>query len=262
MVISDFESFSYLVGRALRLPIISLDNIQIVNRCEHDPALLAGHEADFDLIRAIVEAKLPRCYHYLITTFFFPPVRLPRTTLVAPVLRPEILSARPEAGEHLLVYQTATTHRALPSVLKRLGLPTRIYGLRRDLTEEVVEANLSYRPFSEGRFIDDLRTARAVVAGGGFTLMSEAVYLHKPLLAVPVQGQFEQVLNALYLQHLSYGRYAPTLSESALVGFLDNLPAFDHALRRVEQDGNRGTLHALKEQLARAAQTPRPADAD
>ena len=44
------------------------------------------------------------------------------------------------------------------------------------------------------------------MAGGGFTLMSEAVYLHKPLLSVPVVGQFEQVLNALYLQALNFGR--------------------------------------------------------
>ena len=33
-------------------------------------------------------------------------------------------------------------------------------------------------------------------AGGGFTLMGEAVYLHKPMLAVPLHRQFEQVLNA------------------------------------------------------------------
>jgi len=259
VVVSDFESFSYLVGRALRLPIISLDNIQIINRCEHDPALLAGHEPDFDLIRAIVEAKLPRCYHYLITTFFFPPVRRPHTTLVPPVLRPEILAARAEPGEHLLVYQTATTNRSLPGVLKRFGLPTRIYGLRRELRAEVVEANLSYRPFSEARFIEDLRTARAVVAGGGFTLMSEAVYLHKPLLTVPVQGQFEQLLNALYLQQLNYGRYAPTLSESALADFLDHLPSFDESLRTFAQDGNRTAFAALKKQLARAASS-RPSD--
>jgi uncharacterized protein (TIGR00661 family) len=258
VVISDFESFSYLLGKVLRLPVITLDNIQIINRCEHDPTLLAGQEPDFDLIRSIVEAKLPRCFHYLITTFFYPPVRRERTTLVPPVLRPEILEARSESGDHLLVYQTATTNRALPEVLKRIGLPTRIYGLRRDLTEDLADGNLSYRPFSEVRFIEDLRTARAVLTGGGFTLLSEAVYLHKPLLSVPVQGQFEQVLNALYLQRLGYGRYAPALSETALVDFLGNLQSCEQALRSYEQDGNDTTFAALRQQLARAAEFRRP----
>ena len=68
-----------------------------------------------------------------------------------------------------------------------------------------VEGNLRYRPFSEAGFIDDLRTARGVIAGGGFTLMGEAVYLHKPMLAVPLGGQFEQVLNARYLEAEGYG---------------------------------------------------------
>ena len=42
-----------------------------------------------------------------------------------------------------------------------------------------------YRPFSEAGFIEDLRTAR-VIAGGNFTLLSEAVYLGKPTLAPAV----------------------------------------------------------------------------
>ena len=253
VVVSDFETFSYLVGKARRIPVIALDNIQIISRCKHDPGLLAGHQPTFQMTRAFVDAKLAGCFHYLITTFFYPPLRRERTTLVPPVLRPEVLAAQSEPGEHLLVYQTATTNRALPEVLKRLGLPTRIYGLRRDLKEELVDGNLSYRPFNEQGFIEDLRTARAVVSGGGFTLMSEAVYLRKPLLSIPVQGQFEQVLNALYLQTLGYGRYAPTLSEGALVDFLASLDSCERALRSYSQDGNETAFAALRHQLAAAA---------
>lgn len=258
LVVSDFESFSYLFGKVHRLPVISLDNIQIIDRCEHSPELLAGHEPDFDLARSIVAAKLPGCFHYLITTFFRPPVRRERTTLVPPVLRPEILAARSEPGDHLLVYQTSTTNLALPAVLQATGIPTRLYGLRRDLTADVVEGNLTYRPFSEPRFIDDLRTARAVVAGGGFTLLSEAVSLRKPLLSVPVRGQFEQVLNALYLQQLGYGRYATAITEAALADFLGVLPGCEEALAGYSQEGNRVALAALDEQLSRAA-SGRPA---
>jgi uncharacterized protein (TIGR00661 family) len=261
VVISDFESFSYLAGKALRVPVVSLDNIQIINRCEHGPALLNGFEPSFELTRSFVEAKLPRCFQYLITTFFRPPVRRPRTTLVAPILRKEILEARSEAGEHVLVYQTATTNRALPAVLKRLGRPARIYGLRRDLKEDVVDGNLTFRPFSEARFIEDLRTARAVVAGGGFTLMSEAVYLHKPMLSVPVVGQFEQVLNALYLQKLNFGKYAPTLTEAALTNFFESLASSERSLRDYRQEGNLEAFAALKDALTRGRKVDRRARA-
>ena len=39
----------------------------------------------------------------------------------------------------------------------------------------------------------------AVITSAGFTLLGEAVYLHKPVLAIPVEGQFEQILNAHYV---------------------------------------------------------------
>jgi uncharacterized protein (TIGR00661 family) len=37
VVVSDFESWSYLFARSRGLPCVSVDNIQIVNRCEHPP---------------------------------------------------------------------------------------------------------------------------------------------------------------------------------------------------------------------------------
>jgi uncharacterized protein (TIGR00661 family) len=254
VVISDFESFSYLFARNHFLPVISVDNMQIINRCKHEPSVLAGFEDSFELTKSIVKSKLPGAFHYLITTFFQPPVRKERTTLLPSILRPEILAAKPERGEHLLVYQTATTNTALPEILQRAKLPCRIYGLRRDLQADVIEGNLTYRPFSEAGFIDDLRTARAVIAGGGYTLMSEAVYLRKPLLSIPVEGQFEQVLNARYLEELGYGAYASELTEARLSAFLAKLPFCEEALQGYTQDGNTKMVAALNEQLARAAE--------
>ncbi len=252
VVVSDFESFSYLFAKNHFLPCISIDNMQVINRCKHEPALLAGHEDAFEMTRSIVKAKTPGAFHYLVTTFFYPPVRKERTTLLPSILRPEILDAKSEPGEHLLVYQTSTTNNELLDGLKKSGLPCRIYGMRRDLKADQVEGNLMFRPFSESGFIDDLRTARAVVAGGGYTLMSEAVYLRKPMLSLPVGGQFEQVLNALYLQQLGYGQYAKELTGPVLNAFLEKVPDCQKALQGYSQDGNKKMIAALDEQLAKA----------
>jgi uncharacterized protein (TIGR00661 family) len=259
VVVSDFESFSYLYAQNHRLPVISVDNMQIINRAKHSRKLLAGHETDFELTRRIVKAKVPGCFHYLIATFFYPEVRKKRTSLLPSILRPEILAAKPEAGEHLLVYQTSTTNAALMTALKNSGIPCLVYGVRRGIERDEVEGNLTFRPFSETGFIDDLRTARAVVAGGGYTLMSEAVYLHKPLLSLPVQGQFEQTLNALYLEKLGYGRHAPVLDSRTVQSFLADVPRCAKALRGYTQDGNRLMLEALDEQIASAARKRRSA---
>ncbi len=260
-VISDFESWSYLYGVNHGLPVISVDNMQIVNRCRHDKDVIAGYEASFQIAKGVVKAKVPGAYHYLITTFFRPPVRKQRTTLHPPVLRPEILSAKSEPGRHLLVYQTYTTNQDLPELLRSTGLECRIYGLRRHLREEEREGKLIYKPFSEEGFIEDLRTARAVVASGGFTLMGEAVYLHKPMLAEPVAKQFEQILNARYLEKEGYGLHTDRVESGTLTGFLSRIPEFEQNLARYSQDGNRDLLSKL-ESVLEAAVKGIPAEAE
>jgi uncharacterized protein (TIGR00661 family) len=252
VVVSDFESWSYLFARTHGLPCISVDNNQIVNRGEHPPEVIAGHEAEYLVAKAVVKAKLPGCFHYLIATFFQPLSVKRRTTLHPPVLRPEILAARSERGEHLVVYQTSTSNAALPEILRKAGRECRIYGLRRDLAADERDGNLLWRPFSEPAFIEDLRTARAVVSGGSFTLMGEAVYLGKPMLAVPVKGQFEQILNARYLERLGYGVAAEEIDDDVLVGFLARLPDLERGLLRYHQDGNRELLAKLDETISRA----------
>jgi uncharacterized protein (TIGR00661 family) len=252
VVISDFESWSYLFAKNHRLPVISVDNMQIINRCTHDPALLEGVESAYRLTNAIVKAKVAGAFHYHVTTFFYPPVRKEDTTLHPPILRPEILAAKPEPGAHLLVYSTATSNSALPEILARSGRECRVYGLRRDLKEEVVEGNLRYCPFSEKGFIDDLRTAAGVVASAGFTLMGEAVYLRRPMLAVPLADQFEQILNARYLEKEGFGLGTGALDDGAMGRFLERLPDFERNLARYTQDGNADLLGALDDSLARA----------
>lgn len=251
VVISDFETWSYLYAVNRMLPVVSVDNMQIVNRCTHPKEIIAGHEASFQIARAVVKGKVPGAYHYLISTFFHPPIRKPRTSLHPPILRPGILAARAERGEHLLVYQTYTTNEELPRMLARLGLECRVYGLRRELREEAREGNLVYKPFSETGFVEDLRTCRGVVASGGFTLMGEAVFLHKPMLAEPVARQFEQILNARYLEREGHGLCAEHISEEKLREFLGRLPEFERNLSRYRQDGNAQLLGKLEEVLQR-----------
>lgn len=254
VVISDFESWTYYFAKTHSLPILSIDNQQIINRCRIDEDVIEGHRAEFEITKAFVKSKLPFCDHYLVTTFFRPPVRKEKTTLFPPILRPEILAAERSIGDHLLVYQTAEGGETLAHTLEQTGLPCRVYGMRRGITEEQVEGNLRYRPFSEAGFIADLASARGVIAGGGFTLMGEAVYLHKPMLSVPVKGQFEQVLNGRYLEKLGYGHYAETLEDPRTVfDFVAALDACQKALEGYAQDGNREILRAVDEHLDRAA---------
>jgi uncharacterized protein (TIGR00661 family) len=244
LMLSDFDGFTYLYARRYRKPVISIGNIDMVARCAHDAEILRGVRPDYITARAYVRAKIPRADHYVIATLFRPRLRLRRTTLTPPILRAEILGVRPERGEHLLVY--GRIGDVAIAALDASGLPCLIYGARDGLTEDLWEGNLVYRPFSNEGFIDDLRRARGVVASAGHSLMSEAVYLRKPMLALPLAKQFEQEMNARYLERMNYGVSATELDGPSLERFLEREDIHERALADYHQDGNVQTLGTIE----------------
>jgi uncharacterized protein (TIGR00661 family) len=249
LVISDFESCAHFYGFLHRLPVISIDNMQVLNRCEHDESLTRSERFAFNLAKLAVKAKVPHAYHYLVTSFFFPSIAKSRTTLIPPILRPELYAAKRERGDHVLVYQTARAEDGLVEILQQMPVEVRFYGRPGTPGRE---GNVLFRPFSESGFVEDLRTARAVVATGGYSLMGEAVHLGVPMLALPLHGQFEQELNALYLQRLGYGEIAHALSRQVLDGFLARTEAFERTLAGFpRQTDNRLLFAALEELLER-----------
>lgn len=245
LVISDFETWSWLFAKVYDIPVICLDNIQIINRCKHDADIIGQERDDFRLAKGIVKARTPNADHYLITTCFYPPVRKERTTLVPPVLRQNIFDAVPTTGEHLLVYQNSESFGELEGLLHELDVPCLVYGLRR-VEQDVVEKKLTFRAFSDQGFIDDLASSRGVIASAGFTLIGEAVHLGKPYLATPIRKQFEQLLNARYLAKLGYGDYSLHLDLPTLRRFLDRLPEHEAALATYERQDNSPTFEALE----------------
>jgi UDP-N-acetylglucosamine:LPS N-acetylglucosamine transferase len=101
--------------------------------------------------------------------------------------------------------------------------------------------------------VEDLRTARAVIASGGFSLMGEAVHLRVPMLAVPLEAQFEQEMNARWLEHLGYGERAATLDADRVAAFLARTDEHAHALQSYTPRDNSMLYACVDECLARAA---------
>ena len=250
VVLSDFESFSYLYAKLHRVPVVSIDNMQIINRAALDVPVPRAERGSFQVARRLVRFKLPHSCHYYVTTFFPLPLRKADTTLVPPILRPEILAAQPTKGQHVLVYQTATTMLNLVSQLQQLpGQEFRVYGFNK----EESHGNVQLRAFSEAGFIADLASCRAVVTNGGFSLISEAVFLRKPVYSSPIPAQFEQWLNAAQIEKLGYGRHFPAITPDGLRAFLYELSSFETALAGYAQTGNERLFGLLDEQLARCA---------
>lgn len=257
VVVTDFEPLSAIFARLTRTPMIAVDNINMLDRCRHDKEIIGHEREDFLLARAVTRAMVPGGIEYLVTTFFEPPIRRGGTVLVPPIVRPEIEAATPERGDHLVVYSSGDP--VLLEALKASGIRCRVYGMRDGPGADETDGNLEHRPRSNEGFVEDLRTARGVVAGGGFSLLSEAVYLGKPVLSIPLRGQFEQLMNARYLERDGYGVCAPVVTQEVMADYLARLEQFEEALAGYQQDGNTVTLQTVEER-ATAAATEQPRD--
>jgi uncharacterized protein (TIGR00661 family) len=235
LVISDFETFSYLFAKHHKLPVISIDNMQIMSRGRLDIKIPENQRKNFQIGKNIVRAKVPRCQHYLITSFFPAFLEKDQTTVVPPIMREAILKAQPSNGPHVLVYQSSTSQKNLVNILQELPLETfRVYGFNK--TE--IHGNVQLKAFSEQGFIDDLASAKAVLTNGGFSLISEAIFMHKPICSIPLENQFEQFMNAAYVEKLGYGRHFDEITPDNLRAFLYDVNNFKLNLQNYHQNGN------------------------
>jgi len=251
VVVTDFEPLSGIYARLSRTPLVCVDNIHMIDRCHHDRRITRGAAQDFELAKAVTRAMVPPAGDYIIPTFFRPPVVKGRTTLVPSILRQAILDSKPTRGEHLVVYSGGGDD--LIDALRDAPLPVHLYGMRDGDRVGTTDGAIEFRPRSIDGFLEDLVTSRGVVTGGGFSLLSEAVYLGKPVLAMPLRGQFEQLMNARYLEHEGYGTCTLSIDAEDVNRFLAGLDGFHERLAGYAQDGNREALGVINRTVEEAA---------
>jgi len=252
VVITDFEPFAARFAGAAGLPLIAVDNVHFATRCAQPASVSAGGRfsglgdalAERHM-RPVVQHMVPGARRYLVTSFVpagVAPAVGAGTTLHLPILRPETLCAARADGAHVVVYFNDKAARPLHA-LQGLGARFHVYGT--GVTERRTLGDVELRPMS-GEFLSDMATARAVIAGAGFTTMTEAIYLGKPLLAVPFEGQYEQILNANHLALAGYGERASSLDRETVSGFLGRADGYRRNLAGLVHDGNRELLSSVE----------------
>jgi uncharacterized protein (TIGR00661 family) len=238
-VITDFEPMTAYLAHHYEIPLISIDNQHRLRYMYYDcPAEL---KKDQRLTRNIIRAMVPSPDVALVATFYQGAPKNERTFLFPPILREEVLALQSEAQDHILVYLTS----GFESFVEMLKTFSRerfiVYGCDR----EDRQGHLHYKQPSRDGFLQDLASCRAVMATAGFTLITEALHLHKPYLALPMIGQFEQEINAHFLAQLGYGINLRELRSEAVGDFLYRLPEFTRQLAAYPVEGNTAILNQL-----------------
>jgi len=224
MVLSDFEPFTSAAAKMTGLPVLQLNHPGIVTRT-------------FSLSPAAIVARIVSVYmmaysdRTILCSFFGGDV--------GPIIRRELREKKITRGDYVLVYQKPMYREFLEPVLASLpDCPFRIF------------------PDPAGDYAGSLAGCRALVAPAGHQSISEALALGKPVFVIPVEGQFEQELNAEKLRESGFGDYAffGKLG-TALPAFLANLGMFENAIAKNRMAGARADKNswACRDDTVRAA---------
>ena len=243
-VLTDFEPTTAYLARHYKLPLISMDNQHRMRYMTYDyPAKL---KKDALITQTIIRAMIPKPWYSLFTSFHYGELKNNHCAVFPPILRPKVMEISSSHRQHTLVYATSAFESLVENLKSFPSETFYIYGFNKDETL----GNLHFKLFSEQGFLDDLASCKAVIATAGFTLISESLYFKKPYLALPIQGQFEQCLNAHMLDQKGLGKSADAPSIDVIASFFYFLNDYKKALASYSGFGNDALCQRLDELLA------------
>ncbi len=237
-VITDFEPMTYRFAKRRKIKVIGVDNINVIKKIKNPN--LKNKKAKF-LANLVASIITPKCDYYLIPSFF-KQAKYPNIKVLPPILRPEIIRLKPRVGKHILVYLTSKNYeKQLLKILPKINKKFIVYGFNKSLKTK----NITFKNFSEKGFIKDLKNSHSVICYGGFSLISEALYLKKPVLTLPIKDHYEQLLNADFVRSSKFGISSIELSFKVLNSFLIKSETFRKNLLSYGGVGNKELFKEL-----------------
>lgn len=147
--------------------------------------------------------------------------------VVPPLIRDEVLSLKPVREDFILGYMVndgygddmIKWHEQNREVVMhcfwdRKGVPDPYQP----------HENITFHQLDNVKFLDHMRRCKGYVTTAGFESVCEALYLGKPVLMVPVEGQYEQACNALDGMAAGAGITSNTFDIELLVRYIGHHP--------------------------------------
>ncbi|MCX6665209.1 MAG: hypothetical protein NT038_04010 [Euryarchaeota archaeon] len=244
VVITDGDPICHYAARLTKgIKRISIDNPEALIYRKY-PVAFNEILAWFTLYAAVTLGVFGAEKH-LVYDFFDEPSSDKRVMFLKPLIQDGILRQKPGYGNHVFVYQTIDAGEDLLELLKTFDETFIIYGCNKTQSD----GNLVFKQFNEDEFYHDIAQAKAVITNGGFTVISEALYLKKPVFCLPINNQFEQILNGKFVEKLGAGISSIRVNREKLNVFFDNLDQYKKNLMLYTPGNQQETLKQIEEEI-------------
>ncbi len=184
LIISDFEPVSCWAAIKAKRICIGLSN-QVATL--HP---LAPQPKSNDIIgRLVLQNYAPTTYNY---GFHFKSLD---ANVFTPIIRKQVRELIPTNEGHYTVYLPSYNDEQIVKRLKKIeGVQWEVFSKHNK--EEKVFKNITIHPINSEKFLKSIASAKGVFCNAGFGTASEALFLKKKLLVVPMKKQLEQFFNA------------------------------------------------------------------
>ncbi len=118
-----------------------------------------------------------------------------------PIIKDEIVNAEPKNQEHITVYLPSFQKDCLEKAFNKLP-QVQFHWFLNDVKFKHKIGNITYYPVSQNYFNQSLISCQGIITGGGFETPSEALYLKKKILSIPIRNHYEQECNAAALKKM------------------------------------------------------------
>lgn len=257
LIITDFEPSLPRAAKNCGVPFISLNHqhFLIVNDLSSLPPALQWHAKAISLV--------VRSYYHgqartIVSSFYFPPLkekyRNSGVVQVGVILRPSILQATSSRGGFLLAYLRRFATDNVLETLRSAKLPVKVYGLG----ERPADGNITFHRIHEADFVHDLASCEALICTAGNQLVGEALFLRKPVFAMPEVNNHEQYINAHFLKNEGTGDWAEleSFAPHHLQAFMERLEDFRARITPEKYNGNPRAIGTIEDFLAGRAGAP------
>ncbi|MCH7403654.1 glycosyltransferase family protein [Belliella kenyensis] len=123
-----------------------------------------------------------------------------KTIIIPPLLRPELFKLKPTKGDFILTYMVNAGYGEEVYRFASNNPEIRIEAFWDNAKAEKLEKplpNLTFHQIDDRLFLNRMAECKGLISTAGFESICEAMYLTKPVMMVPVAGQYEQACNAL-----------------------------------------------------------------
>jgi uncharacterized protein (TIGR00661 family) len=118
--------------------------------------------------------------------------------IFTPVIRKDVRLLNPKNHGYYTVYLPFYADEYLVRFLQQFDVQWLLFSKSaKGITQH---KNVLVQPIENNTFLKSLEGCEGVLCGAGFELPSEALFLGKKLMVIPMQGQYEQQCNAAALQ--------------------------------------------------------------